>query len=274
MIESKPIEYITNTRAQIISDSISFLTAEGNFSTELVVIYQPKYDLTNDCLSGFEALARWKHLELGLIKPGEFIHHFERSAVTMRFLTRSVLEKVISDLSMNVKEGFNYPIAVNISANDLLDPEFVPFLLSTLLSYKVNTHLIEIEITESSFLLDKSGAINTISKLKQNGIKVSIDDFGTGYSSFAYLNDLPVSYIKLDAKFSRNLNSPKTKMITDSIIKLAAKLGLDVVAEGVEDSETLSILKSLSCPKAQGFLLGKPTTRSLMKSLHVTLPVS
>jgi EAL domain-containing protein (putative c-di-GMP-specific phosphodiesterase class I) len=177
----------------------------------------------------------------------------------------------VADIAKNRDEGFELPIAVNISVKDLIDPKLIPFIQKAVLTHQVPHHLLEIEITETSILENTELAIQRIHQLQHAGFNVAIDDFGTGHSSLAYLAHLPVSYIKIDPLFIREIHNERTGIIVKSIIELAAKIGVGLVAEGVEDIQALRVLQSLHCPIVQGFFLGKPMPRAIAVTSRINM---
>ncbi len=264
LIELKTLNPLDPSRI-IANGNILRLLNQTSNDCKVVIDYQPKYALTKKKLVGFEALVRWRLEGFGLLQPKIFIPLFEKRPQLMQSLTRLIIKKVVKDIQQNLKGAIEYPIAVNISANDLINPTFVDFICFTLNRHKVDARFFEIEITETNLIQDIRLAVKRIRELREKGILVSIDDFGTGYSSLAYLGLLPVSYLKLDRFFVQNINHRKIAIITRNIISLARKLGLKIVAEGIENKEALHILQKMNCPLGQGFLLGKPKPRETIK---------
>lgn len=237
----------------------------GTFSGEkrpsgISLHYQPKYSLKSGLIVGFEALCRWQHNDLGAISPAEFIPLIEKTKL-IRPLTKLIIEKTIRGIAENLRENIAIPIAVNITTRDLLDLDLAQYICAVLKKHDVPAELLEIEITESSIIENTALAIKQISCLRNLGLSVAIDDFGTGHSSLAYLAHLPVSTIKIDQLFVKDIHNSRTSIIIKSIIELAGEIGIDVIAEGVEDIEALRQLNTFGCPKVQGYFLGKPKPR-------------
>jgi diguanylate cyclase (GGDEF)-like protein len=225
---------------------------------QLCLYFQPKVDLITKIFYGVEALIRWNHPELGFVSPGEFIPIAEATSL-IHPLTAWVLEKSIAQCCLWRAQNLHLTVAVNLSARNLLD-ENMPKLVSRLLQkYNLPAAALEIEITESSIMIDPARALRVLQQLHELGVQLSIDDFGTGYSSLAYLKKLPVQTLKIDIFFIRNmLNDHQDELIVDSTIRLAHSLNLKVVAEGVENEALVQRLTAMGCDDAQGYHIGRP----------------
>jgi len=225
---------------------------------ELVLHYQPKLDLATDSVLGVEALVRWRHPSRGLLAPAAFVPLAEHTGM-IRPLTLWVLERALAQARTRMLAGRELTIAVNLAAQNLLDPEFASDVVGLLGKHGIPAHLLEFEITEGSVMDDPERSIVLLQELRDLGIKLSIDDFGTGYSSLSYLTQLPVHEIKIDKGFVMAMDtSADDAVIVRSTIDLARNLGFTVVAEGVETEESLRILRALGCDSAQGYLLSRP----------------
>jgi diguanylate cyclase (GGDEF)-like protein len=225
---------------------------------QLVLHYQPKFDLLTGAVRGVEALVRWEHPERGLLAPDTFIPTAERTGL-INPLTDYVLDMALGKAAYWLEQGHSVPMAVNISARSLLDPAFPDRVLAALAARRMPAASLILEITETSIMEDPEHALAALQRLHDAGVYLSIDDFGTGYSSLAYLKRLPVDEIKIDRAFISALTvDARDRLIVASTVSLGRALGLDVVAEGVEDPETLTVLQELGCDLAQGFLLGRP----------------
>ncbi len=228
---------------------------------ELRLHFQPKVRVNNDEVYGFEALLRWEHPSLGFVPPGEFIPIAETSNVIYP-LTVWVMEETVKQCAQWVSQGFNISIAMNLSARNLLDDRIVGDLRRVLEQYNLSGEYLEMEITESMIMSDPKRAQLALERINALGVKLSIDDFGTGYSSLAYLKRLPVQTLKIDCAFVRTmLDDEQDEIIVSSTIQLAHNLGLDVVAEGVENHETYRRLNEMGCDAAQGYFIAKPMDR-------------
>lgn len=229
-------------------------------SGQLFLHYQPKIDLQTNQVVGFEALARWEHPRLGSLAPSMFVPLIEMSNSIFQ-LTEEVLHQALSQQMQWRKEGFHYSVAVNLSARNLIDDRIIGLLKDMLDYYDTPAGLLELEITETALMHDAYRATDYLKRIADLGIQLSIDDFGTGYSSLAYLHTLPIHKLKLDRKFIMGmLTNKQGRSIVETIITLSNILELDVVAEGVEDQETLEKLKQMNCDQAQGYHICRPNT--------------
>jgi diguanylate cyclase (GGDEF)-like protein len=225
---------------------------------QLVLHYQPKVSLHDGTVSGVEALARWEHPELGRVPPDEFIPLAEKSGL-INLLTQSVLDTAMQEAWRWHALDWRVPVAVNLSARNMLDPEIVHKIKSLLEGRAMEAEMLEIEITESALMEDPVRALDILTALNDMGIKLYIDDFGTGYSSLAYLKKLPVTAVKIDKSFVLDMASNDDSVtIVRSTIDLAHNLGLKVVAEGVENAMLLDRLREFGCDEAQGYHIGRP----------------
>jgi len=233
---------------------------------QLVLYYQPKYDLTSQKITGFEALVRWQHPQLGLLYPDKFLPMAEVSE-SIHYLTENVLQMALSQQQQWRQSGQNYSVAVNLSARNLIDSRCAEKIKILMEQYETPTGALELELTESVLMVDPDGAIILLQELSDLGVKLSIDDFGTGYSSLAYLRKLPLDNLKIDRTFVKDLmTNEQDAIIVKSTIVLAHNLNLKVIAEGVEDQETLEQLKKLDCDLVQGYHISKPKDwHSLLK---------
>lgn len=225
---------------------------------ELLLYYQPKVDVRTGQINGFEALARWKSPELGMVPPGQFIGTAEETGliVPMGEWVLKTAAGYIKDL--NLRKRTNYKVSVNISVIQLMQDRFNEMVLHTLEETGLSPQLLELEVTESN-LLDSRILIDKLIALREKGISIALDDFGKGYSSLSYLRQLPITTLKIDKTFIDDifLVGPQ-QSITESIITIGHKSGLIVVAEGVETSEQLDYLVSNNCDIIQGYIYGRP----------------
>ncbi|CAN5356350.1 hypothetical protein BH11PSE11_BH11PSE11_37780 [soil metagenome] len=227
---------------------------------ELFLEYQPKIDLSDSRLNGFEALVRWQHPEHGLIMPADFIPLAETNEV-IGSLTRWVLLEAIRQCARWHEAGLEISIAINISARNLSDETLDGYLADCLALHDFPASCVELELTESALMTHPGQAMEILQALRTRGLRIAIDDFGTGYSSLAYLARLPVSTLKVDQTFVRNMvRSKSDEQIVRSVIGLAHQCDLRVVAEGVEDEATLFALLRMGCDLAQGYLISAPMT--------------
>ena len=227
---------------------------------EIVLVYQPKVDLTTGRTLGVEALVRWRHPQHGFLPPSEFIPIAERTGL-IRPLTTYVLEGALREARGWREGGLDLTVAVNLSGRNLLDADLPDAVAGVLARYGVEPDRLEFEITESTIMADPVRATEILDRLSAMGIRLAIDDFGTGYSSLSQLKRLPVHEIKIDRSFVGGMNADKDDaIIVQSTIDLGRNLGLVTVAEGVEDQETLTELRRLGCDSAQGFFMSRPVS--------------
>ena len=225
---------------------------------QFVLFYQPKFT-ANYKVCGVEALIRWQHPSLGLLTPQMFIEGAEKTGLIIP-MGYWALEQACQQIQKWERSNSPfYPIAVNLSALQFENKKLFNVLEQLLEQYQIQPHNLILEITESTAMHHIDSSIRTLERLRKLGIRIAIDDFGTGYSSFLYLKDLPVDELKIDRGFLIDLQpNSKEEAILESIIHLAARLGLIVTAEGVETQQQADILTNLGCNQLQGYLLGMP----------------
>lgn len=226
---------------------------------ELSIVLQPQ--VTHDgTVSSFEALVRWYSKELGPVSPSEFIPIAEESYAICE-IGDIVLRKTLSVISNFVKSGLKTSIAINISARQIVVPDFINSLLSRVNQYGIPPHMLMLELTETALVVDIELVKETMLELARFGFRFSIDDFGTGYSSLAYLKVLPISELKIDKYFVDDIGKDfdgKAAQIVDAIIEMAKALNVTCIAEGVESEEQLKYLISKGCEKFQGYYFSRP----------------
>jgi len=230
-------------------------------SGEMTVHYQPIVSLSTGEITGVEALARWFHPAKGTIPPSEFIPIAEETGL-INELGAMVLRQAcrcMVDLGRKHPDGANLTLSVNISGRQFKRPDFVEEVAAILTETEIDPSLVKLELTESVLMDNADEAVATIKRLKALSVKVVIDDFGTGYSSLSYIQRFPFDSLKVDRSFVGNMNEAEQNMeIVRTIIAMAHKLGLEVVAEGVELAEHRTALSDLRCESAQGFYFSKP----------------
>ncbi|TWC34638.1 diguanylate cyclase/phosphodiesterase [Pseudomonas sp. SJZ079] len=244
---------------------------------ELLLHYQPKLDIRTGTVRQAEALLRWQHPQLGMVSPGEFIPLAERTG-SIQLLTSWVIEEVMRQLREWNSRGLRVQVSLNISTEDLLDPE-LPVRVGLLLTkYQVPAEQLIFEITESGVMLNPEVALQVLHSLRDCGISLSVDDFGTGYSSLTQLKRMPVQELKIDQSFIRDLDdASEDAVIVRSTIEMSHSLGLKVVAEGVEYERSLRLLERWQCDTAQGYLISRPLPAKAFEAWlaqPLTLPVS
>jgi diguanylate cyclase (GGDEF)-like protein len=227
-------------------------------SGQLVLHHQPQVDVATGRVVGVEALVRWAHPLRGLLKPADFLPLAEVRGL-MRQLTDEVLRLAVAQAGEWQGAGRDLRVSVNLSASNLLDTDLPRRVAGLLRRAGVPPEQLVLEVTESVLLSDPERSLAVVARLADLGVAVSIDDFGTGYSSLAYLRDLPVAELKLDRSFTVDLlTDARTEAIVASTVALAHRLGLRVVAEGVEHAATLDHLAYLGCDESQGYLHSAP----------------
>jgi diguanylate cyclase (GGDEF)-like protein/PAS domain S-box-containing protein len=228
---------------------------------QLQVHYQPKVELKTGLLHSLEALVRWNDQDLGQVAPADFIPIAETLGLIHQ-LGQQVLRQVCHQIQQ--WGPLAVPVAVNISAKELADPQFLPQLKQILAESDVDPQLLELEITESCLLPERAAETQRVlQKLRQLGIRLAIDDFGTGYSSLSYLRHLPIDCLKIDRSFIKTLpDNTNDRQITSAIIAMANAMGLDVIAEGVESQAQQEFLLSAGCQFGQGYWFGKAVDQS------------
>ena len=225
---------------------------------ELVLHYQPKLDLATRRVIGFEALVRWRNPRLGLLFPAAFVDLAEMNELIHPF-TQAILDLAVADKQQLNARGHEQPIAINLSARNLLDNRFTGHLRQALDTGRIKPGEIEIELTETALMQDPDISAAMLRDLARLGSSVAVDDYGTGYSSLAYLRRLPLSALKIDRSFvSGMVGNTQDAIIVRSTIALAHNLGLGVIAEGVETANAADALRRMGCDQAQGYYFSKP----------------
>jgi EAL domain-containing protein (putative c-di-GMP-specific phosphodiesterase class I) len=226
---------------------------------ELLVHYQPKYNLETGEVFGAEALVRWELPERGMILPSDFIPIAEETNLIIE-IGEWVLDKVCEDFRY-WQRSVSSPgrVSVNLSLKQLRQRNFIRRIRSILRSYEVSPTSLELEITETTLMENPERTIKLLDQLYALGLHLAIDDFGTGYSSLSALQQFPISTLKIDRSFVRDIvTSPDDATIVDTIVQMGRNLNMDVVAEGVEVEAQLNFLQKLGCTYVQGLLFGDP----------------
>ena len=224
---------------------------------ELVLHYQPAVAVATSGLCRVEALVRWLHPDQGLILPGGFLGIAEQTGL-IGPLTRWVLQTVLRQCQAWDREGLRLDVAVNLSPRSLHDPELPATIARLLPAYGVAPARLTLEVAEGTLMADAQ-AVAALERLAALGVRVAIDDFGTGFSSLGHLKELPIAEVKIDRSFVQGMAANmKDAAIVCSIIGMAHALGLDVVAEGVEDQTTYDLLAGVGCDTVQGYYVSRP----------------
>ena len=228
---------------------------------QLAVFYQPKYDIRSDPprLSSAEALIRWRHPELGMIAPGEFVPLFEGNghiSIVDAFVWHEAARQVAL---WKARFGVTLPVSVNLSRADVFDPTLVSRLDRLIRDNGLEFKDLKLEVTESAYTEKASDLLEVVRQLRRLGFEIEMDDFGSGYSSLNMLSDMPIDVLKMDMKFVRNIESSETDFrLVKLILDIAKYLRLRVVAEGVETEGQLNLLKDAGCDLVQGYYFSRP----------------
>jgi diguanylate cyclase (GGDEF)-like protein len=226
---------------------------------ELFLQYQPKIDLQRGTLAGFEALLRWRHPEHGVVSPEEFVPILEETGLIVPigdWIVRTAVRQMAAWHAAGLPE---IPVAVNLSARQFLQGDIVGLVAEMLDEAEIAPRLLELELTESLSMADPERSLAIMRALRTLGVTLSIDDFGTGYSSFAYLKRLPIDKLKIDKSFVHDMvHSADARAIVQAIVAMAHRMGLHVVAEGVESAPQALALRDTGCDQAQGYHYARP----------------
>ena len=237
---------------------------------EMIPYFQPIVDLVTGRVVGFEALARWRHEDRGLLTPDAFVPMAEERGL-IGDLGASILRSSLAQLAQWQHDAaFAHAgplsMSVNVSARQLIDPRFVEVVADALAETGVSADALWLELTESALMTDVHSAASSLRALRGLGLHLAVDDFGTGYSSLTYLKRFPVEAIKIDRAFVNGLGlDVEDSAIVEAVVGLGASLGVTVVAEGVETPLQLGRLREMGCPRAQGYLFGRPRPAELLE---------
>jgi PAS domain S-box-containing protein len=226
---------------------------------EFLLHFQPQIDVASGAMIGAEALIRWRQPDLGLVSPADFIPLAEETGLILA-IGEWVLRQACAQSKAWQTTGFDsLRCAINISGRHFWQSQFLNVLDEIVRSTGVDPHCLELEITESVLMRSGTEAVNVLNQLKARGLRISVDDFGTGYSSLSYLTRFPIDALKIDQSFVRDIvTDPSDAAVIAAIIAMARSLGIDVIAEGVETAEQLTLLQQQGCRLMQGHLFGRP----------------
>lgn len=232
---------------------------------ELFLEYQPKINIATKSVYGMEALVRWNHPKIGLVRPDQFIGIAEESDQILP-LGLWVAQEAMRQTKILHDAGMQLVVSINVSSKQLEDPSFVDTICALAHDIGIDKSYVELEITESHIMKNVDYALEVLNVLDKRGFLLSIDDFGTGYSSLNYLKKLPTKTIKIDRSFVLDIDkNPDDRSIVAAIIAMATSLGKDVIAEGSETRAHIEALRSLECAKVQGYFFSKPLKIELFK---------
>lgn len=250
-----------------IETKMSKAMASRNFQ----LYYQPQFDAKTKELRGFEALLRWYDSDLGWISPEQFIPLAEETHLVVPLGDWVMTTALATIKEWEMKFSFNGIISVNISPVQFVQEDFIEKLFKKIEKSGIDKKHLEIEITEGVLIDNVEDTISKLNKIREQGVGLSLDDFGTGYSSLRYLQLLPLTTLKIDKSFVSNIAAKDgfEANLTESIISLVSKMGLNTIAEGVENEEQLKMIQKFNCRTIQGFLLGKPMPKEQCEKLLV-----
>lgn len=235
---------------------------------EFVLHYQPLVSLRDRSIFGFEALIRWQDPDRGMIAPTDFLPVAEETGLIVP-IGQWVLQQACAQMKSWLKAGYNLSsLAVNISARQFHRPEFAASVAEALRQTGLEAEYLELEITEGTLMGNDAATIATLMALKSLGVRLAVDDFGTGYSSLAYLKKLPVDKLKIDRSFVTDISSdPASAAIVSAIIGLARCLGIEVLAEGIQNEQQHETLLASGCSQGQGYLFARPVPPDAVSNL-------
>lgn len=250
-----------------IETKMSKAMASRNFQ----LYYQPQFDAKTKELRGFEALLRWYDSDLGWISPEQFIPLAEETHLVVPLGDWVMTTALATIKEWEMKFSFNGIISVNVSPVQFVQEDFIEKLFKKIEKSGIDKKHLEIEITEGVLIDNVEDTISKLNKIREQGVGLSLDDFGTGYSSLRYLQLLPLTTLKIDKSFVSNIAAKDgfEAKLTESIISLVSKMGLNTIAEGVENEEQLKMIQKFNCRTIQGFLLGKPMPKEQCEKLLV-----
>jgi len=229
-----------------------------NLKEGVHLVFQPKISIKGGALMGVEALVRWKEGTGAVVPPSAFIPMLEKSG-NIRILTRAVAERAMETLATWNAAGIDTHVSINVSASDVEAPDFIEFVTKAAQAFDVVPNKITFELTETKIASDIGKMLANLTRLRIKGFRLSIDDFGCGTSSLQQLRQAPFTELKIDQQFTHSLTKDtQNHAIVESCIELGSKLGLSVVAEGIETQEDMNVLSEMGCKTVQGYLTGRP----------------
>jgi EAL domain-containing protein (putative c-di-GMP-specific phosphodiesterase class I) len=255
--------HLGETRLALLSrlrDGLTGAPAARAASGRVEVLLQPKVDLSDESLVGVEALARWREPDGTLLPPHEFLPLMSRAGL-LPALATAVLSAALDAARRLADAGLVVPVAVNLSPVDVQDLALAARLGELLSQRDLPSSALTVELTEDSLVTDPDRVAGVLAAVRALGVRVSLDDFGTGYSSLSYLRHLPVDEVKLDRSFTTDIETdPAAEAVVRHTVGLVHALGLQIVAEGIEDGATAAAMRRLGCDQGQGFYWSRPTT--------------
>ncbi len=225
---------------------------------EFFLVYQPTFDLRSLSPTGMEALIRWNHPTRGVVQPDDFVPLLEETGMIVE-VGRWVLTQACQQGAAWRASGYQIGIAVNVSTRQLETDEFVVEMSQALADSGLDPHALTLELTETAVMSDAEGSVRRLTEIREMGVRIAIDDFGAGYSSLGYLQRFPVDVLKIDRSFiARLTKDPDGEKLIRTLVQLGKSLSIETLAEGIEQSSELSLLKDEQCRSGQGFLFARP----------------
>ncbi len=231
---------------------------------DVKIVFQPQVDMASGAIAGVEALARWRHPELGELGPHKLFDIARRSD-TIAALSHHIQDRALQIAAKWPASLGSLRLSVNVTSEDLALPSFAAGMRERLERTHFPADRLTLEITETGLIADLDRAARVLATLRDAGIRIAIDDFGTGYSSLAYLKALPLDYLKIDREFAHDVTgSAKARAIVNGVIGIARAIGLEVIAEGVENEEQRALLAAQGCALYQGYLFSRALSSSAL----------
>ncbi|MBR0599871.1 EAL domain-containing protein [Sinanaerobacter chloroacetimidivorans] len=265
-IDEEDISIYENRTAQKNKENYEVMISlyDAIKNNEFSIVYQPKINLKRNEVIGLEALLRWNNGTRGYINPEEFIQLAEYTGY-INEITKWVVENVIDQLLAWKSEDLITKVAINISSKDLKDDSIIDYIKEQLECKKIEPSALEFELTERTIVDNENKVGHLLGDLSNLGLKISLDDFGTGHNSLIHLVKLPIDYVKLDKFFIHNIEDINNKPLIEGVIKTVHTLGMEVIAEGVENEDQVKILKAMGCDNIQGYYFSKPLQPDAIK---------
>ncbi|REK71178.1 putative bifunctional diguanylate cyclase/phosphodiesterase [Paenibacillus paeoniae] len=231
---------------------------------QFFLVYQPKWNVQTNSLSGFESFIRWDHSSLGIVHPQEFIPIAEENGLIMP-LTEWTLATACAQCKQWMDKGIHQPVAVNVSLSLFRNDSLLETIKAVLKHTGLPPDRLELEITESVVLHDVNDIMKQLKEIRELGIRIAMDDFGSGYSALGLLDRIPIDSLKLDRLFTSDMDKPVKQTMIQAIVLMAESLNVEVVAEGIEDPQHMSMLRELGCHVMQGYYYSKPMQASAVE---------
>jgi len=262
---------LSNERAEQLQLAAELPSAMQRGEVELY--YQPVMNIGERCVVGYEGLLRWRHPTLGLLLPDRFLPAAEQSNLIREIGLWAIRRALDDRVRLGIDLHPDVAVSVNVSARQLTEEGFVATLSELMDEREFPPRLLRLELTESAFIENPERTATLIAELRRLGVRIIIDNFGTGYASLSYLKNLPVDGIKIDRAFVQDLPADRgNAAIVQAITTMAAKLGLQAMAEGVETAAELRGLRSLDCDQVQGTLISEPLPFAQLREFLDALP--